>query len=142
MVYPQLTSYELMKYNKIIMKTVWDYLYNTIPNIQLSANLDDYTFLAKIGSIRDWTKDCVICLDEKTGHVCDCGHSEIVIFRGCGHSMCRHPCFDEYKTKHNTCPICKTKITKVFDNNNIWFPSESINKIVNIKEMIKKFHIL
>lgn len=131
-VYPQIGSYFMHKFNEVIMNVVWDYLYEIIPTVQLSPDLDNYTFLVKIGSMRNWTKDCVICLNEKTGHVCNCGHSDIVIFRPCGHTMCKDPCYKKYKKKYDVCPVCKNHIDKVFSNNSVWFSSKSIDGLVDI----------
>jgi hypothetical protein len=56
--------------------------------------IDDGFFLAMLGVKRSYTSECVICLsDEMMGTTCGCGHTEIVVFRPCGHSVCVAPCF-------------------------------------------------
>lgn len=51
---------------------------------------------------RDYRKGCAICLtDQIMGTTCSCGHTEIAVFRPCGHAMCVHPCFEQWmKSNH------------------------------------------
>ena len=56
-------------------------------------------FLMKTAGLqgRNWRNGCVICLeDEMMGTTCSCGHTEIVMFRPCGHSICISPCFQQW----------------------------------------------
>lgn len=54
----------------------------------------DFAFLTVLGRSRNWKKECAICLtDDIMGTACGCGHTEIVVFRPCGHSVCNKPCF-------------------------------------------------
>lgn len=108
------------------------------------SEISDYMFLALLGKKRNWKEGCAICLTDKImGTTCGCGHTEIVIFRPCGHSVCASPCFKNFiKTKgtevkprsfmvdgvemiavgsHNVdlnikfdCPICTVEVTKTF----------------------------
>jgi hypothetical protein len=57
----------------------------------------DALFLAKLGKTRNWRSGCVICLTEDImGTTCTCGHTEIVVFRPCGHAICVRPCFAQW----------------------------------------------
>lgn len=57
----------------------------------------DGMFLAQLGSVRDWKQGCAVCLvDKMMGTTCACGHTEIVVFRPCGHSICVEPCFRQW----------------------------------------------
>jgi hypothetical protein len=58
--------------------------------------------LAKLGKSRNWKQVCAICLvDDIMGTNCTCGHTEIVVFRPCGHAICADPCFNNLiKTKN------------------------------------------
>ena len=52
---------------------------------------------ALAGSIKDWKSQCCICLEEEhMSKLCDCGHSETIMFYPCQHTMCRKPCFEGY----------------------------------------------
>lgn len=68
------------------------------------------TFLLSLAKVRDYARDCAICLTDKiVGTTCKrvtlgrrighditcrrCGHTEIAVFRPCGHAMCANPCF-------------------------------------------------
>lgn len=56
----------------------------------------DDEFLLSLGKRRNWKQECAICLTENImGTTCTCGHTEIAIFRPCGHSVCTQPCFRE-----------------------------------------------
>ncbi len=64
--------------------------------------IDDFHFLAALGAKRNWKEECAICLEnKKVGITCGCGHTEIVIFRPCGHSMCMK-CFVIFMEKGGT----------------------------------------
>lgn len=46
---------------------------------------------------RDYRKGCAVCLTDKImGTTCGCGHTEIAVFRPCGHAMCVKPCFEQW----------------------------------------------
>jgi hypothetical protein len=67
--------------------------------IEKSEVVDDFIFLLKLGIRRNWKSGCCICLtDEIMGTSCGCGHTEIAVFRPCGHSLCADPCFEEFIT--------------------------------------------
>jgi hypothetical protein len=68
----------------------------------LTEPCSDFEFLFKVaGNLRNWKEDCCYCLTEKImGTTCGCGHTEIAIFRPCGHSICAQPCFEEFATGH------------------------------------------
>lgn len=56
----------------------------------------NFMFLLKLGYKRNWKSECVICLsDDMMGTTCKCGHTEIAVFRPCGHSVCVSPCFQD-----------------------------------------------
>ena len=58
-------------------------------------NLSDCEFLTLLGTKRNYKSGCAICLTDKImGTTCTCGHTEIAVFRPCGHSVCANPCFD------------------------------------------------
>jgi len=60
--------------------------------------LDNNLFFAKLAlDGRNYRSGCVICLaDKMMGTTCSCGHTEIVVFRPCGHSICVNPCFQDF----------------------------------------------
>lgn len=61
------------------------------------SSLSDFQFLCHLTMKRDWKSECAICLTDKImGTTCTCGHTEIAVFRPCGHSMCASPCFEEF----------------------------------------------
>lgn len=65
------------------------------------ADITDFVFLALLNKKREWKTSCSICLTEHiTGTTCSCGHSEVVVFRPCGHAMCGRPCFIEFMRNH------------------------------------------
>ncbi len=66
--------------------------------------LSDFTFLLQLGLKRNWKQECAICLGDKVGRVCDCGHTQTVISRPCGHAFCEH-CLTKSETK---CPMCRS----------------------------------
>lgn len=118
-----------------------------LPSIQNVADDDgDDVFLAVLQSSgRSYRSGCAICLSEDMmGTTCGCGHTEIVVFRPCGHSMCVEPCFLEFVAHHNitlgpireqqpdgkwtirvntpdvrtasgfACPLCRTTVVRCF----------------------------
>ncbi len=64
--------------------------------------ISDFVFLALLGKKRNWKEQCAICLCDKImGTTCGCGHTEIIVFRPCGHSVCNSPCFKTFMTTQN-----------------------------------------
>lgn len=66
--------------------------------------LTDFQFLLNLTLKRNWKSGCAICLTDKImGTTCGCGHTEIAVFRPCGHSVCANPCFKQFiETKGQT----------------------------------------
>ena len=78
---------------ELMDKHVVEYLHELIKQ----EPQDDFMFLAKLGKKRNWKEVCAICLiDDIMGTTCGCGHTEIVVFKPCGHSICVNPCFEEW----------------------------------------------
>lgn len=74
-------------------------------------SVPDAIFLAKLGKTRNWRSGCVICLTEDImGTTCGCGHTEIVVFRPCGHAICVRPCFAQW-TNHAGVNVDRKTIT-------------------------------
>lgn len=122
---------------------------------KLEHSLDDFTFLLSLGLKRNWKSECVICLsDEMMGTTCGCGHTEIVVFRPCGHSACAYPCFDQYikskelnwfmisgqtyitsvkyditQTKTIKCPTCNVNVDTCFKAEDVYAPQDILNMI-------------
>lgn len=93
---PRFTSKDMLEIRCIMDKHVPRLLVQHGKS-QLSNDLDNFTFLLTLGLKRNWKSECVICLSEDMmGTTCGCGHTEIVVFRPCGHSICVSPCFNEY----------------------------------------------
>lgn len=85
---------------KFIIKSIQDAI--EIVKKMDEKKMSNIAFLLSIGGVkgRNWKKGCVICLsDEMMGTTCGCGHTEIVMFRPCGHTICINPCFEKW-TKH------------------------------------------
>lgn len=63
----------------------------------------DFAFLMSLNLRgRNWRAGCAICLTDKImGTICGRGHTEIVVFRPCGHSVCARPCFGQIMDMHN-----------------------------------------
>ena len=85
----------------MIHKTLWDLLPTEVGRLVMDWNLEDHSmsdfqFLLKLGMLRNWKQESAVCLtDEIMGTTCTCGHTEIVVFRPCGHSVCATPCFTQ-----------------------------------------------
>ena len=58
--------------------------------------LTDFMFVVEQSTRRNWMHDCPLCLEEQVGVVCGCGHTEVAMFRPCGHTMCSRPCLERY----------------------------------------------
>lgn len=92
---PKLSVYRATQIRLTINIKSRAYLTSMIVNGDIDVN-DNFTFLAKLGFTRNWKRDCAICLTEEImGTACTCGHTEIVMFRPCGHAVCASPCFKE-----------------------------------------------
>jgi hypothetical protein len=117
----------------------------------------DFMFLAYHN--RNWKSECVVCLEEEMmGTKCTCGHTEIVVFRPCGHSVCKNPCYDQLMAKEggksepkiyttgdgqkftsgktnmgsknpSMCPTCQTPITHAFEAQEVHVP-EALTKVL------------
>lgn len=68
------------------------------PDLKNVASTDsDFVFLGSLTKARNWKSGCAVCLsDEMMGTTCRCGHTEIVVFRPCGHTVCALPCFAQF----------------------------------------------
>lgn len=93
-----------------------------------SDSISDFIFLALLSLKRNWKSGCAICLtDEIMGTTCTCGHTEIAVFRPCGHSLCAKPCFENFlKSKGVSLDIERT----VVDNIEYTIPTQ---KNINIE---------
>ena len=135
------TSNILTKINKLVPKALTD----VIGKYDITdPKISDFVFLSLLGKKKNWKEGCAICLaDEIMGKACGCGHTEIVILRPCGHTMCS-PCFvNLMKTKNHkigpttfttkegvtyeihgsadvntnfkfNCPLCTVEVTSTF----------------------------
>lgn len=65
--------------------------------VSIAPALPNGLFLAALGAAgRNYKRDCALCLEDIImGTTCGCGHTEIVVFRNCGHSVCANPCFQK-----------------------------------------------
>lgn len=102
-VYPYFHFHEKSKILEIFNGPILDKFIEIIKNTDINTpNLSDFLFLAKLGTIRNWKKICCICLTEDImGTTCGCGHTEIAVFRPCGHAICAKPCFQDLVKRHN-----------------------------------------
>jgi hypothetical protein len=76
--------------------------------------ISDNVFMILNGTLRDYHSDCVIC---GTNNITDA-----LIFRPCGHSMCRSDCSQKlvYGTNGLKCPTCDEIVTKIFRANDLF----------------------
>ena len=88
----------------------------------LDPNISNFIFLALLGKKRDWKSECAICLTDKImGTTCTCGHTEIAVFRPCGHSICANPCFYNFMESKNI----KLETQKIIsDNKEYYIPTQ------------------
>jgi hypothetical protein len=111
-------------------KYVVEFLHEKIKEEEASD--DNFIFLANIGKKRNWKQICAICLVEDImGTTCGCGHTEIVIFKPCGHSLCVNPCFQQWITGIGV--VLNPQVFKFGDKEFI-IPSQS-NVNLNYKEI-------
>lgn len=144
--YPPFYDLSIHKIRNKISDDISKLLLKYISNKDNKVN--DIKFLVLLGRQRDW-KECALCLeDENMGKTCNCGHTEIVIYRPCGHTICSKPCFgqimknkgiklkpktyningQEYITPNSKnidldvnfkCHICNQLVTRTFQAENI-----------------------
>lgn len=132
------------------------------------ATAGDDVFLGLLQLMgRDYKAGCVICLSEEMmGTTCTCGHTEIVVFRPCGHSVCVEPCFRQLCTSNGiapqrrtitlpngqvmfvgsqmavngvsgfACPTCRTNVASCFRAENV-HTSEALRKALGVEQMVK-----
>lgn len=120
---PQLRPY----LDRLIRDTVHEFLYD---EINKNTNISDILFMARIGAIRNWSKNCPICLIENTGDEHGWGghHCRITLFRPCGHSICT-----DCNKELTKCPLCRETIIKTIKNHNhVRFDNEIIDQLANI----------
>lgn len=92
--YPSFTNEEIDSINDFSINKLPSLLLNAIENTKI---MNDFVFLAKLGLSRNWKSGCGICLTDKImGTTCTCGHTEIAVFKPCGHSVCANPCFKQF----------------------------------------------
>ena len=139
--YPKFTQVDKLLIGKWMEDNLGNQLYNIVTTVASTDGVEaspvnnticisdtDTIFLAKIGLQRDWKSGCAICLtDNIMGTTCSCGHTEIGIFRPCGHSICIDPCFSkfidkdtsfeqgrDYSDQNITCHLCRSQIEYIF----------------------------
>lgn len=153
-IYPELPLYEvreLVEKIKPLGKIIKEYIGD--------KSGTDIEFLLELGKHRNWKKECAICLTEDImGTTCKCGHTEITIFRPCGHSVCTQPCFKGMMKESNqpiiprtfssggqvfemvgsvdvqnvsgmTCHMCRQEIESAFQAQDCRFNSEGLKEI-------------
>ena len=130
-----------------------------------AMSISDGHFLAIHGLKRNYRRDCAICLaDEIMGTHCTCGHTEIAVFRPCGHSVCAKPCFEQLansqgmhlKTRELAasggvvfkilsqkdittavglkCPLCRGIVQKIFRAEDCRVPEEVVPELDSIAD--------
>lgn len=133
---------------RAIINNMPNFIINELTKVlenKTSDNIGNFEFLARLGLKRDWKSGCVICQTEDIkGTICTCGHTEITIFRPCGHSICTRPCWVDF-INHNGqypgkqlveingifyyednevnpctfkfyCPVCRSEVVSTFSN--------------------------
>ncbi len=148
---------------KMISQAALDLVKSRIGDLADPA-LDDFSFLATLGSKRNWKSGCAVCLTDKImGTTCGCGHTEIAVFRPCGHTICASPCFVEFMRSRKielpdaslnaggvmftirgkkdisgckgfTCPLCRAVVMSTFRAEDVHPP-----KGIVTDEVISKF---
>lgn len=123
----------------------------------------DSDFLALLQRNRDYKEGCAICLtDEIMGTTCGCGHTEIVVFRPCGHSVCCSPCFtdlcsskgielkhdskymdqtikDVYSARGFECLICRTDVRRCFRAERIQLEGRWDKEVDRLTELLLNY---
>jgi hypothetical protein len=137
---PLFSNDQILKLRELIPKIIINDLLELINTNKLSLDKSDAEFVLLISLKRNWRQICVICLEHHTGKTCNCGHSEITMFRPCGHTVCSNPCFRElWRSKNFICPICRTLVTKTFDATNIKVSSDITDIDILVETVINKF---
>lgn len=92
---PSIYEYCRTKVRDMMVKYVIDSVLKFVGDESVqSSEVSDSDFLAYLQKNRNYKEECAICLTDKIiGTTCGCGHTEIVVFRPCGHSLCCSPCF-------------------------------------------------
>ena len=54
------------------------------------------------------------------GTTCGCGHTEIIVFRPCGHSLCVNPCFETF-VKQAGIPLEVKTMTSTMEGKEVTF---------------------
>ena len=97
--------------------------------------IDNSVFLAILGLKRSYKSECVICLsDNMMGTTCGCGHTEIVVFRPCGHSVCIDPCF--YELCRSKCIELQGKTMETSDGKTFRYANESIKDVSSARNFV------
>lgn len=136
----------------------------------VAAEEGDDVFLAVLQSSgRSYRAGCAICLTDKMmGTTCSCGHTEIAVFRPCGHSMCIAPCFTQFMASRDIalgvmrqqlsdgtwltysnkvgvsdvsgfpCPLCRTDVAHCFRAEETCITSEVFLEALDIDGAIEK----
>lgn len=173
--YPRFKIYSPSPFSSIPFhrsSKIIDEMQKIIPSIleyvsQVDLPDDDFVFLLRLGQKRNWRAGCAICLtDEMMGTTCGCGHTEIAIFKPCGHSMCVNPCFEKFMKSFNlelptatfesggkkfyipskkditkcngfSCPLCRTIVTQTFRAEDVFLP-KMVKETAEFQNAVKK----
>jgi hypothetical protein len=142
---------------ELVSEKFREYLTNLETDLADSSISDGEFLLTLSKAGRDFRKDCCICLTtDIMGTTCTCGHTEIAVFRPCGHSICAKPCFYEFcesmghelkpkefvtedgqrfitpstmdirTVKDFKCPMCRTTVNSVFRAEDTWLKLEDV----------------
>ena len=145
MSYPKFKYEKKMSIYEAVINGAKEGVLNFMSSISdINESHDNFTFLAHIGGKIDWKHYCPSCdKDKHVGKTCSCGHTEIVMFRPCGHTMCIKPCYIKFREEEKLsklkpivfkingkdytcgqlsvdqdtdfdCPICSDKVVKTF----------------------------
>lgn len=120
LVYPKVDAYTKMKIMSVVSK-IGPYVKEGLKGLLMNDKQSDSEFLMALSMKRNWKQGCAICLADKImGTTCSCGHTEITIFRPCGHSVCSNPCAkDLFKTNETKCHMCGQTIEHSFETQNV-----------------------
>jgi hypothetical protein len=96
-----------------VRETIQRVVHDCIRSEMGSVINDDVHFMIKTSAVRDWSKNCCICLETDIGIFSKWYQTsirKIIIFRPCGHSVCGH-CF-----QFDVCPLCRSPIASYFEH--------------------------
>lgn len=146
--YGQESIYRLLnvfgKCSDELYERLYEWITNHVPKLltdklnkieKKEQKMTDFEFLAILGKKRNWKSGCAICIEDKpTGTICECGETQTMVFRPCGHTVCVNPCFNNiltakhlplyeqsYDMKNSSvnvefdCPYCRQKVTYAFE---------------------------